>query len=80
MAHVALTLTRRWARMPLALRIGIVYVLARVVTTGFLIAAASLSTVFSRFGDDAGLVDFVLGWDAQWYWQVAVHGYPRTSR
>ncbi|WP_101846629.1 hypothetical protein [Zhihengliuella sp. ISTPL4] len=76
MAHVALTLTRRWARMPLALRIGIVYVLARVVTTGFLIAAASLSTVFSRFGGDAGLIDFVLGWDAQWYWQVAVHGYP----
>lgn len=76
MAHVALTLARRWARMPLALRIGIIYVLARVVTTGFLIAAASLSTVFSRFGGDAGLVDFVLGWDAQWYWQVAVHGYP----
>lgn len=76
MAHVALTLARRWARMPLALRIGIIYVLARVVTTGFLIAAASLSTVFSRFGGDAGLVNFVLGWDAQWYWQVAVHGYP----
>lgn len=76
MADVALTLARRWARMPPALRIGIVYVLARVVTTGFLIAAASLSTVFSRFGGDAGLVDFVLGWDAQWYWQVAVHGYP----
>lgn len=76
MAHRALTLARRWARLPLPLRIGIIYVLARVVTTAFLIAAASLSTVFSRFGDDAGLIDFVLGWDAQWYWQVAVQGYP----
>lgn len=76
MAHIALTLARRWARLPSAVRIAIVYVLARVVTTGLLVAAASLSTVFSRFGGDAGLIDFVLGWDAQWYWQVAVHGYP----
>lgn len=62
--------------MPLPLRIGLIYVLARVVTTALLLAAASLSTVFSRFGGDAGLIDFVLGWDAQWYWQVAVDGYP----
>lgn len=76
MAHLALSTARRWARLPLPLRIGLIYLGARVVTTGFLIAAASLSTVFSRFGGDAGLIDFVLGWDAQWYWQVAVHGYP----
>ncbi|MCT1478499.1 hypothetical protein [Microbacterium sp. p3-SID336] len=76
MAHLALSAARHWARLPLAVRIAVVYLLARVVTTGFLIAAAGLSTVFSRFGDDAGLIDFILGWDAQWYWQVAVHGYP----
>ncbi|MBP3977909.1 hypothetical protein [Microbacterium sp. BLY] len=76
MAHGTLSPARRWARMPLPLRIGLIYVLARVVTTALLLAAASLSTVFSRFGGDAGLIDFVLGWDAQWYWQVAVDGYP----
>ncbi|KJQ53601.1 hypothetical protein [Microbacterium sp. SA39] len=76
MAHLALSTARRWARMPLALRIAVVYLAARLVTTGFLIAAASLSTSSSRFGADAGLTDFVVGWDAQWYWLVAESGYP----
>ncbi|MBT2485337.1 MULTISPECIES: hypothetical protein [unclassified Microbacterium] len=76
MAHLALRTARRWARAPIALRIAVIYVVARVITTGFLIAAASQSTSLSRFGADAGLVDFVLGWDAQWYWVVAENGYP----
>lgn len=76
MAHLTLSAARRWAHAPLALRIALVYLIARLVTTGFLIAAASLSTSLSRFGADAGLVDFVLGWDAQWYWLVAESGYP----
>lgn len=62
--------------MPIALRIAVIYLAARVVTTVFLLTAASLSTVFSRFGGSAGLGDFVLGWDAQWYWLVAENGYP----
>ncbi|MEU4016401.1 hypothetical protein AB0E56_14165 [Microbacterium sp. NPDC028030] len=76
MAHLALSAARRWAQSPLALRIAVVYLTARVVTTLFLVLAASLSTSFSRFGADPGLVDFVLGWDAQWYWLVAENGYP----
>ncbi|MDQ0725995.1 hypothetical protein [Microbacterium sp. W4I20] len=76
MAHVALSVARRWARTPLALRIAVVYLAARLITTVFFIVAASLSTPFSRFGADAGLIDFVLGWDAQWYWLVAENGYP----
>jgi hypothetical protein len=76
MAHLALSTARRWARMPLALRVAIIYLAARLVTTGFLIAAASLSTSLSRFGADAGLTDFIVGWDAQWYWLVAESGYP----
>lgn len=76
MAHLALSTARRWAQTPVAARIAVIYLVARVVTTALLIAAAALSTSFSRFGADAGLIDFVLGWDAQWYWQVAVHGYP----
>ncbi|MFS0852587.1 hypothetical protein [Microbacterium sp. 179-I 3D4 NHS] len=76
MADLALTAARRWAGIPLAARIAVVYLIARVITTGFLLAAASLSTSLSRFGAGAGLVDFVVGWDAQWYWLIAEQGYP----
>ena len=76
MAHLELRTARRWARTPVALRIAVVYLVARLITTGFLVLAASLSTAASRFGADAGLIDFVLGWDAQWYWLVAESSYP----
>ncbi|MDF2509668.1 MAG: hypothetical protein K0Q52_3527, partial [Microbacterium sp.] len=76
MAHLALSAVRRWARTPIAWRIAVIYLVARATTTIFLLVAASLSTSFSRFGADAGLDDFVLGWDAQWYWLVAESGYP----
>lgn len=78
MAQLALTAARRWARAPLAVRIALIYLCARLVTTGFLIAAAAQSTSLSRFGVQPGLDDFVLGWDAQWYWSVADFGYPTT--
>ena len=78
MAHLALTTARRWARSPIALRIAVIYLIARVITTVFLILAGSLSTFASRFGADAGIGDFVVGWDAQWYWLVAENGYPTT--
>ncbi|MFE6995367.1 hypothetical protein ACFVAE_05380 [Microbacterium sp. NPDC057659] len=67
---------RAWVRLPAALRIAVVYVIARVITTLFLMAAAGESTSLSRFGAGPGLDDFVLGWDAQWYWFVAENGYP----
>ena len=76
MAHLALSTARRWAQAPVALRIAVIYLAARATTTVFLLIAASLSTSFSRFGPAAGLGDFVLGWDAQWYWLVAESGYP----
>jgi len=76
MAHLALSAARRWAQAPIALRIAVIYLVARGITTVFLLLAASLSTSFSRFGAGAGLLDFVLGWDAQWYWLVAENGYP----
>lgn len=78
MAQRALTIARRWARTPLPLRIALIYLAARVVTTVFFVLAASASTSLSRFGADAGLADFVVGWDAQWYWMVAEYGYPST--
>ncbi|GGH49629.1 hypothetical protein [Microbacterium album] len=65
-----------WRRLPVAARIAAIYLAARLVTTGFLLLAARASTAESRFGESPSLGDFVLGWDAQWYWSVAVFGYP----
>ena len=62
--------------MPLPVRVGIVYLAARVITTAFLLLAASLSGAGSRFGEDANLGTLVTGWDAQWYWFAAENGYP----
>jgi hypothetical protein len=59
-----------------AVRIGLIYLAARIVTTTFLLVAAELSGFDSRFGPEAGLLDLVLGWDSRWYWIVAEVGYP----
>ena len=66
----------RWSRWSAAVRVGILYVAARIVTTGFFVAAAALSGPSSRFGADATVADLAMGWDSTWYWFVAVNGYP----
>jgi hypothetical protein len=67
---------QRVARLPVAVRIGVLYGLARVVTTGFFLIAAALAPPTSRFGLEPGLGSFAAGWDAWWYWFVASYGYP----
>lgn len=69
---------RSWRAAPVALRIGVLYLGARVLTTAFLVLAATLAGPGSRFGPHATLQDLVAGWDAQWYWLTAVNGYPAT--
>lgn len=64
--------------LPVPLRVAIVYLVARVITTGFLLIAAALSGPESRFGVDATLGSLSMGWDSQWYWLVGTAGYPRT--
>ena len=58
------------------MRVAIVYLAARVITTVMLVVAAALSGFDSRFGPQASLQDLFLGWDARWYWIVAETGYP----
>jgi hypothetical protein len=78
-AHrVLISGARQWARIPVVGRIAFIYLISRLVTTGFLLLAAQASTPASRFGLAPRLQDFVLGWDAQWYWWVAVNGYPSS--
>lgn len=65
-----------WGQAPIAARIGILYGASRVVTTLFFVFAAMQSSAGSRFGADATIGSLAMGWDAQWYWFAAVHGYP----
>lgn len=62
--------------IPPALTIALIYLAARAVTFGFLILAAALSAEGTRFGAGATVQDLMVGWDAQWYWYLAVNGYP----
>ncbi|HWI32221.1 MAG TPA: hypothetical protein VNT50_12075 [Microbacterium sp.] len=59
-----------------ALRVGVIYLASRLVTTGFLLLAGALSPPGSRFGPGAGIPTYVLAWDAQWYQRIAAEGYP----
>ncbi|MEW1833948.1 hypothetical protein [Microbacterium sp. NPDC079995] len=56
--------------------VAAVYLSARLVTTLFFWAAATLSGPTSRFGADATIPSLAMGWDAQWYWVIADRGYP----
>ncbi|GAA1690410.1 hypothetical protein GCM10009808_04190 [Microbacterium sediminicola] len=62
--------------LPPALTIALIYLVARLVTLGFFVLAAALAADGTRFGADATVQDLAIGWDGQWYWFVAVHGYP----
>ncbi|MCC4249480.1 hypothetical protein [Microbacterium testaceum] len=70
------TRARSWQGWPVVVRIAVVYVVARLVTTTFFLLAAALSGPASRYGFAPSLSELALGWDAQWYWLVAVSGYP----
>ncbi len=70
--------TRGWHRLPAAARIAIVYLTARAATTALFVAAAQLSAAASRFGAHPSVGRLLMGWDAQWYWYIAVHGYPTS--
>lgn len=67
-----------WRRLPAPLRIAIIYLAARAVTTLFFAVAAQLSTAASRYGDHPSVGTLLMGWDSQWYWYIAVDGYPAT--
>jgi hypothetical protein len=49
---------------------------SRVVTTLLFLWVWSLATPRSRAGAHPGFLDLVSAWDGQWYWFIAVNGYP----
>lgn len=69
-------LPRRWRTAPVAVRVGVLYLAARAVTTALLLLATQVAVPESRFGADPTLGAFVMGWDAEWYSFIAQYGYP----
>lgn len=73
-------LTRRaargWASLPIWARIAAIYLAARAVTIALVLIAASLGPADGQLAGANPLGRFTLAWDAQWYWLVAVDGYP----
>ncbi|MGN6744457.1 MAG: hypothetical protein ACTHJL_14360, partial [Amnibacterium sp.] len=65
-----------WARLPWWGRALAIFAASRVVTTLLLIWVGSRATPASRAGAHPDLVTLSTAWDGQWYWYVAVHGYP----
>ncbi|MEZ3159721.1 hypothetical protein AB1K54_04150 [Microbacterium sp. BWT-B31] len=69
-------LVRAWGRLPVAVRVLAIYVIARAVTTVLFLMTSAMSGFSSRFGVAPSLVTLVTGWDGQWYWFAALNGYP----
>jgi len=66
----------RRTRLHPALAVGIVYVIARLITTTFLIIGVEIANRESGGGES--LQSLSMRWDGQWYWLVADSGYPST--
>lgn len=76
MAELAAKTRDAWTSTPIVVRIAGIYLLARLFTLIVLNGAAAASSATSRFGELATYSDFVIAWDANWYWIVADVGYP----
>ncbi|MFT4135808.1 hypothetical protein [Microbacterium sp.] len=72
---VDLRLAARGVRLPVALRIAVIYLAARAVTTLLFLLAAQVGAS-ARHGEPATLASMSMAWDAQWYWVVGTGGYP----
>ena len=57
-----------------ALAVAAIYLVARVITTVFLVIGADISS--RRTGEAATIGSLSMRWDGQWYWVVASSGYP----
>lgn len=54
----------------------LIFAASRVVTTGLFLWVWSLATPLSRAGAHPTFLDLVSAWDGQWYWFIALNGYP----
>ena len=74
---------RRWVQVryrlaPWWLRVLVVFVLSRIVTTAILLSFAARQQTNAWTGAHPGYLDFATMWDGHWYFIIAVGGYPGT--
>jgi hypothetical protein len=72
---------RLWVRVryrlaPWWLRVLVVFVLSRLVTTAILLSFAAKQPTNAWTGAHPGYLDFAKIWDGHWYFIIAVGGYP----
>ncbi|MGO1255032.1 MAG: hypothetical protein ACTMIH_02020 [Microbacterium gubbeenense] len=70
MAERRLTSAAPWVRV-LA-----VYAIARAVTTLLMALSSALAPADGRHGQGPSILDYIAGWDAAWYREIALNGYP----
>ncbi|MGK2854273.1 MAG: hypothetical protein ACSLE3_09255, partial [Microbacteriaceae bacterium] len=70
------TLVDRVKDAPWALRVSIVYLLSRVLTTTLLLLHAQTQPITGYGRSPVGYLSISGAWDAAWYQWVAYHGYP----
>lgn len=68
----------RWRRsdLPAWAQVLAVYLGARVVTTILIVISTALAPDNGRHGPDPSILDYIVGWDAAWYREIALNGYP----
>ena len=77
-ARPRLWFTVRYRLTPWWLRVLVVFVVSRVVSTAILLAFAARQPANAWTGAHPGYFDFSRLWDAHWYYIIAVVGYPDT--
>ena len=71
MSRLVASVTGRWW-----VRVLGVFVASRLVTTLILLVVAAQQEVSDRTTAQPDLVEFSSIWDGQWYWHIALSGYP----
>ncbi len=70
-------LVSRYSRMPWWAKIAVVFGLSRIVsTTMLLLFAATQPGIAGWVSEHPGLLEYSSLWDGQWYWRIALYGYP----
>ncbi|MFD5866599.1 hypothetical protein ACFWGP_16700 [Agromyces sp. NPDC127015] len=67
----------RWRLLPWWVKVTLVYLAARVLTTIMVIEVARQQGPNSWTGAKPGYLDFASLWDARWYEIIGIGGYPR---
>ncbi|HLT67134.1 MAG TPA: hypothetical protein VKZ73_04615 [Microbacterium sp.] len=78
MAQRALTRPRLHTliTLPAWARVLVVYLSARIVTTLLIALSSALAPADGRHGPHPSILDYIVAWDAAWYREIALNGYP----